>query len=142
MENERGREVVEAGNLCERKNGRGVDTNRNWEVHWGHKEKDYDPAEEYPGTHPFRRGADPADCARLHVTAARKPACYARHCAPAQWRTVSRRRSGCHLGKALRPLCCHAVELGIDNRAMSTIRADVCAAQLWVSLSVCLPQHG
>ena len=54
MENERGREVVEAGNLCERKNGRGVDTNRNWEVHWGHKEKDYDPAEEYPGTHPFR----------------------------------------------------------------------------------------
>ena len=55
MENERGREVVEAGNLCERKNGRGVDTNRNWEVHWGHKEKDYDPAEEYPGTHPFRR---------------------------------------------------------------------------------------
>ena len=56
MENERGRELVEAGNLCERKNGRGVDTNRNWEVHWGFKEKDYDPREEYPGTQPFRWG--------------------------------------------------------------------------------------
>lgn len=54
MENERGREIVEGGNLCERKNGRGVDTNRNWEVHWGFKEKDYDPNEEYPGTKPFR----------------------------------------------------------------------------------------
>lgn len=54
MENEKGRDLVEAGNLCERKNGRGVDTNRNWEVHWGHKEKDYDPNEEYPGTKPFR----------------------------------------------------------------------------------------
>ncbi|CAL8466007.1 g5543 [Coccomyxa elongata] len=53
MENERGRDLVEAGNLCERKNGRGVDTNRNWEVHWGYKEKDYDPNEEYPGTKPF-----------------------------------------------------------------------------------------
>ncbi len=59
MENERGRDLVEAGNLCERKNGRGVDTNRNWEVHWGYKEKDYDPNEEYPGTKPFRHGALP-----------------------------------------------------------------------------------
>ena len=50
MENEKGRDLVEAGNLCERKNGRGVDTNRNWD----HKEKDYDPNEEYPGTKPFR----------------------------------------------------------------------------------------
>jgi hypothetical protein len=56
MENERGRELVEAGQLCERKNGRGVDTNRNWEVHWGFKEQDYDPREEYPGTKPFRWG--------------------------------------------------------------------------------------
>ncbi|KAK9802611.1 hypothetical protein WJX73_002757 [Symbiochloris irregularis] len=53
MENEAGRKVVEAGALCERKNGRGVDTNRNWQVHWGFREKDYDPAEEYPGTRPF-----------------------------------------------------------------------------------------
>lgn len=45
---------MEAGQLCERKNGRGVDTNRNWEVHWGHKEKDYDPNEEFPGAKPFR----------------------------------------------------------------------------------------
>lgn len=59
MENERGRDLVEAGNLCERKNGRGVDTNRNWEVHWGYKEKDYDPNEEYPGTKPFRHDALP-----------------------------------------------------------------------------------
>jgi len=53
LENTRGRDLVEAGKLCERKNGRGVDTNRNWEVDWGRKEKDYDPAEEYPGTAPF-----------------------------------------------------------------------------------------
>ena len=56
MENERGREMVEEGALCERKNGRGVDTNRNWEVHWGFKEKDYDPSEEFPGEKPFRWG--------------------------------------------------------------------------------------
>ena len=49
-----GRAAVERGQLCERKNGRGVDTNRNWEVHWGFKEKDYDPKEEFPGTRPFR----------------------------------------------------------------------------------------
>ena len=53
MENVHGRRKVEAGELCERKNGRGVDTNRNWEVDWGKKEKDYDPNEEYPGTAPF-----------------------------------------------------------------------------------------
>lgn len=54
MENIHGREVVEAGNLCERKNGRGVDSNRNWPVHWGVQEKDYDPSEEFPGSKPFR----------------------------------------------------------------------------------------
>jgi hypothetical protein len=54
MENEGGRRLVEAGQLCERKNGRGVDPNRNWPVDWGKKEKDYDPREEYPGTKPFR----------------------------------------------------------------------------------------
>ncbi|XP_057861349.2 metallocarboxypeptidase A-like protein ARB_03789 isoform X2 [Cryptomeria japonica] len=53
MENLNGRKMVEAGKLCERKNGRGVDINRNWSVDWGKKEKDYDPAEEYPGTAPF-----------------------------------------------------------------------------------------
>ena len=54
MENEGGRGVVEGGALCERKNARGVDPNRNWEVHWGFREKDYDPNEEYPGARPFR----------------------------------------------------------------------------------------
>ncbi|KAG8494325.1 hypothetical protein CXB51_012129 [Gossypium anomalum] len=53
MENLNGRKIVDAGELCERKNGRGVDLNRNWAVNWGKKEKDYDPAEEYPGTAPF-----------------------------------------------------------------------------------------
>lgn len=54
MENVHGRNLVEHGNLCERKNGRGVDTNRNWNIDWGRKEKDYDPSEEYPGTAPHR----------------------------------------------------------------------------------------
>ena len=49
LENSRGRSLVEGGALCERKNGRGVDPNRNWGVHWGHKEKDYDPAGERSG---------------------------------------------------------------------------------------------
>ncbi|XP_035551277.1 carboxypeptidase A6-like [Juglans regia] len=53
MENLNGRRLVEAGDLCERKNGRGVDLNRNWSVDWGKKEKDYDPYEENPGTAPF-----------------------------------------------------------------------------------------
>ena len=54
MENVNGRKLVESGNLCERKNGRGVDPNRNWDAHWGFKEADYDPAEEYPGAAAFR----------------------------------------------------------------------------------------
>ncbi|GFR45103.1 hypothetical protein Agub_g6480 [Astrephomene gubernaculifera] len=53
LENEGGRALVESGRLCERKNGRGVDPNRNWPVDWGKKEPDYDPHEEYPGTGPF-----------------------------------------------------------------------------------------
>jgi len=53
MENEHGREMVERGDLCERKNGRGVDPNRNWAVDWGKKEADYDPKEEFPGKEPF-----------------------------------------------------------------------------------------
>ncbi|XP_052202265.1 uncharacterized protein LOC127808010 [Diospyros lotus] len=53
MENLNGRQLVEAGDLCERRNGRGVDLNRNWSVDWGKKEKDYDPYEENPGTAPF-----------------------------------------------------------------------------------------
>ncbi|XP_030548743.1 carboxypeptidase A6 [Rhodamnia argentea] len=53
MENVNGRRLVEAGDLCERRNGRGVDLNRNWSVDWGKKEKDYDPYEENPGTGPF-----------------------------------------------------------------------------------------
>ncbi|XP_058090682.1 uncharacterized protein LOC131237056 isoform X2 [Magnolia sinica] len=39
MENPNGRGLVEAGDLCERRNGRGVDLNRNWSVDWGKKEK-------------------------------------------------------------------------------------------------------
>lgn len=53
VENPRGRALVEDGELCERKNGRGVDPNRNWSVHWGYKEPDYDPREEFPGKAPF-----------------------------------------------------------------------------------------
>ncbi|KAF8377715.1 hypothetical protein HHK36_031099 [Tetracentron sinense] len=53
MENLNGRKLVEAGDFCERRNGRGVDLNRNWSVDWGKKEKDYDPYEENPGTAPF-----------------------------------------------------------------------------------------
>ncbi|KAL5778356.1 hypothetical protein ACOSP7_011282 [Xanthoceras sorbifolium] len=53
MENMNGRKLVEDGDLCERRNGRGVDLNRNWSVDWGKKEKDYDPHEENPGTAPF-----------------------------------------------------------------------------------------
>jgi hypothetical protein len=56
MENVHGRELVEAGQLCERKNGRGVDPNRNWDIDWGKKEKDYDPNEEFPGRAPLRWG--------------------------------------------------------------------------------------
>jgi hypothetical protein len=52
LENAAGRDLVEGGRLCERKNGRGVDTNRNWGVDFGVKEKDYDPSEEYPGRAP------------------------------------------------------------------------------------------
>jgi len=55
LENAGGRAAVESGKLCLRKNGRGagVDTNRNWAVHWGHKERDYDPYEEAGGAAPF-----------------------------------------------------------------------------------------
>ena len=53
MENVNGRTKVEGGEWCERKNGRGVDTNRNWAVDWGVKEADFDPYEEYPGKAPF-----------------------------------------------------------------------------------------
>ena len=53
MENVNGRTKVEGGEWCERKNGRGVDTNRNWAVDWGVKEADFDPYEEYPGAKPF-----------------------------------------------------------------------------------------
>lgn len=54
VENMNGRRLVEDGELCERKNGRGVDPNRNWDVDFGVKEPDYDPKEEYPGDHAHR----------------------------------------------------------------------------------------
>ncbi|KAI5062091.1 hypothetical protein GOP47_0022630 [Adiantum capillus-veneris] len=53
LENYNGRKIVENGQLCERKNGRGVDINRNWSLDWGKKEQDFDPAEEFPGNAPF-----------------------------------------------------------------------------------------
>ena len=53
MENENGRDLVEKGDLCERKNGHGVDPNRNWALDWGVKAPAYDPKEEYPGKAPF-----------------------------------------------------------------------------------------
>jgi hypothetical protein len=54
LENHAGRDLVEKkGDLCERKNGNGVDPNRNWGVDWGKIEADYKPSEEAPGTHAF-----------------------------------------------------------------------------------------
>ncbi len=44
---------MEQGDYCERKNGRGVDINRNWILDWGVKEKDFDPYEENPGKFPL-----------------------------------------------------------------------------------------
>ncbi|GMH33623.1 hypothetical protein BSKO_01457 [Bryopsis sp. KO-2023] len=52
-ENSNGRNLVEGGKLCERRNGRGVDPNRNWDVDFGVKEPDYDPKEENPGAFAF-----------------------------------------------------------------------------------------
>jgi hypothetical protein len=50
IENVNGRKLVEdEKRFCERKNGRGVDVNRNFPVNFGVKEKDYDPNEEFPG---------------------------------------------------------------------------------------------
>lgn len=70
MENEHGRDMVEGGHLCERKNGRGVDPNRNWPVDWGKKEPDYDPSEEYPGLKPF---SEPEAVALREIVAAHSP---------------------------------------------------------------------
>lgn len=39
--------------MCERKNGNGVDLNRNWAVDWGKKEADYAAFEEMPGARAF-----------------------------------------------------------------------------------------
>ncbi|KAG9453078.1 hypothetical protein H6P81_005982 [Aristolochia fimbriata] len=51
MENLNGHKLVEAEDLCERRNRKGVDLNRNRSVDWGKKE-DFNP-EENPGTAPF-----------------------------------------------------------------------------------------
>jgi Zinc carboxypeptidase len=54
LENVSGRKYVEdSGDLCERKNGNGVDINRNWNIDWGVKEADYQASEEEPGAKPF-----------------------------------------------------------------------------------------
>lgn len=70
VENLNGRKLVEAGDLCERRNGRGVDLNRNWSVDWGKKEKDYDPYEENPGVAPF---SEPETQLMRRVCASFKP---------------------------------------------------------------------
>ncbi|XP_042467659.1 uncharacterized protein LOC122050852 [Zingiber officinale] len=51
MENLNGRKLVEAEDLCERRNGMHIDLNKNWAVDRG--KKDYDPYEENTGTAPF-----------------------------------------------------------------------------------------
>jgi hypothetical protein len=54
MENREGRKLIErTGDYCERKNGNGVDPNRNWAVDWGRREKDYSGYEENAGLHAF-----------------------------------------------------------------------------------------
>lgn len=54
IENREGRKLIErTGDFCERKNGHGVDPNRNWEVDWGKREKDYSAYEENAGLHAF-----------------------------------------------------------------------------------------
>jgi hypothetical protein len=54
IENREGKKLIEReGDFCERKNGRGVDPNRNWEVDWGKREKDYSAYEENAGSHAF-----------------------------------------------------------------------------------------
>lgn len=54
MENREGRKKIEkTGDFCYRKNGHGVDPNRNWEVDWGKREKDYSAYEEHAGLHAF-----------------------------------------------------------------------------------------
>jgi hypothetical protein len=70
LENEGGRARVEQGARCERKNGRGVDPNRNWPLDWGRKEPDYDPAEEFPGRAP---GSEPETRVVRALTSAFKP---------------------------------------------------------------------
>ncbi len=85
MENERGRAKVETRNLCERKNGRGVDTNRNWPVHWGFKEPDYDAREEYPGDEPLRCLSQPVRLAKTASAMRKSPASGPRSLRAAFW---------------------------------------------------------
>lgn len=71
LENHGGRELLEArGDLCERKNGNGVDPNRNWDVDWGRKEADYSAYEEAPGARPF---SEPEAAMLRDVAAALRP---------------------------------------------------------------------
>ena len=52
MENREGRKLIEkTEDFCERKNGHGVEPNRNWEVDCGKREKDYSAYEENAGSH-------------------------------------------------------------------------------------------
>jgi hypothetical protein len=54
IENRGGRKLIESTrDFCERKNGHGVDPNRNWEVDWGVREKDFSAYEESAGEHAF-----------------------------------------------------------------------------------------
>lgn len=54
MENREGRKLIErSGDFCERKNGNGVDPNRNWAVDWGVREADFSAYEESAGERAF-----------------------------------------------------------------------------------------
>ena len=53
IENPNGRKIVEGGKLCHRMNGRKVDINRNFDIHFGIHPPEYLPSEEYEGTAAF-----------------------------------------------------------------------------------------
>ncbi|CAG9464704.1 unnamed protein product [Pedinophyceae sp. YPF-701] len=72
MENTVGRARLEGPTkaLCERKNGRGVDINRNFEVDWNVREIDYDRNEEFGG---FAKLSEPEAQVDVEVVRAFRP---------------------------------------------------------------------
>lgn len=90
---------VENNESCERKNGRGVDINRNYEVDWGVKEPDYNPSEEYPGTKPL---SEPEAALTLSLGERRAPLL------PRAAARAGRRQRCCRLSVAVREFKPHA----------------------------------